>query len=225
MIFNLKDFNGAAEYFATTGFSHWQDLQSVIGSFLPQFQSSDQAGKIGVPIFDPKATNAKLTKGAAALGWDAIPVPTELRPFGVDWDGGKGPVLAEWQFSNYPFLWNNVIRTEAVFQSRAVLPGLDQPVEALVVVTKSGRFPASNSTLYYEQARAQLDTVTTLGVFNIPIRLVGLDVDPNATTLEIDWNQYSGRYGRNPISTQRRTMNVAWSRHQSAYGYSTLKLN
>jgi hypothetical protein len=225
VIFDYVDFNGATEYFNGVGRNRWDELEAVIDAVHPQLQPSDQRERLGSPIFDPKATNARLTESAASYGWDKVPVPSELRPFGLDWDGGKGPVLAEWQFSNYPFLWNNIIRTEAIYQSRAVLPQLGQPVEALIVVTKSGRFPASNSTLYFEQALAQINTVTTLGVFNIPIRLVGLTIDPNASELEVDWNQYPERYGRAIATTDHVVMNVAWSRRASMYGHYTAILS
>jgi len=222
--FLVSDFGGAREYFdGGPGSDRWAELESVLLDLVPQFQPSDQAGKIGAPIFDPKGTNLRLTTAAAAAGWRAIPVPSSLTEFGVDWDGGKGLVLAEWQFSNYPFLWNNVIRTEAVFQSEIVLPAMDGPIDALIVVTKSGAMPASNSTLYFEQAEAQLNTVTTLGVFRLPIRLVGLTVDASRAELELDWNQYSGRYSRVPTATDRRFMNVGWGR-PSNYGYRPLRL-
>jgi len=221
VIYEYVDFNSAAEYFDGPGSDRWDEIDAVIGSIPPQLQPSDQRERLGTPIFDPKATNALLTKGAAKYGWDRVPVPADLGSFGVDWDAGQGPVLAEWQFSNYPFLWNNIIRTEAIYQSQAVLPQLGQPVDALIVVTKSGRFPASNSTLYFEQALAQIKTVTTLGVFNVPIRLVGLTIDPSATKLEVDWNQYSGRYGRAIATTDRVVMDVSWSRRVTVYGHST----
>jgi hypothetical protein len=34
--------------------------------------------------------------------------------------------------------------------------------------------PASNSTLYYEQAKNQLDALSNYSVFSIPVRLIGL---------------------------------------------------
>lgn len=221
MIYEYVDFNGAAEYFDGPGAMHWSEIDAVIDSVSPQLQPSDQYERVGSPIFDPKATNAKLTAQAASYGWEKVPVPVDLRPFGKDWDVGKGPVLVEWQFSNYPFLWNNIIRTEALFSSRAVLPQLGQPVEALTVVTKSGRFPASNSTLYFEQAQAQIHTVTRLGVFDVPIRVVGLTIDPDATDLEVDWNQYPGRYGRDILTTERIVMDVAWNPRPTMYGHHT----
>ena len=150
------------------------ELTTVLQQLTPQLQPSDQAGKQGVAIFDPKGTNASLTAAAATLAGIRCQCQNPLTAFCIDWDAGKNAVLAEWQFSNYPFLWNNVIRSEAIFKAQLTLVAM-APIKVLVVVTKSGCFPASNSTLYYEQACAQLDAVTSLGVFDIPIRLVGLE--------------------------------------------------
>ena len=174
MDFLLEDFNGADAYYARQGATEWADIDNVVRRLPLCFQASQQAGIGGSPIFDPKATNAFLTAESAKLGWTVIPVPADLTEFGTDWDGGKGASLAEWQFSNYPFLWNNVIRSEAVYKSRTQLQGL-QPVEALIVVTKSGVFPSSNSTLYFEQASAQIRAVTRFRAFSIPIRLASVD--------------------------------------------------
>jgi hypothetical protein len=211
MYFMVEDFNDAGDHFDGRGSARWSEIEQVLMDLTPQMQASDQARKIGDPIFDPKATNAALTQAASLWRWSKIPVPPSLQPFGNDWDAGKGSVLAEWQFSNYPFLWNNIIRTEAIFQSQATLPGL-QPIDALIIVTKSGTFPASNSTLYFEQALAQIDTVTALGVFTVPIRLVGLTIPPGATTMECDWNIYTGRYARAPTRTVRKVLQVEWTR-------------
>ncbi|WP_157075547.1 restriction endonuclease [Janibacter anophelis] len=215
MQIEIRDFNGSAEYFGTTGHQRWAEIADVLDNLTPQLQASDQAGKIGRPIFDPKGTNARLTVAADAAGWRKAPVPGDLRPFGKDWDAGKGAVLAEWQFSNYPFLWNNIIRSEAIFQSKAVVAPLTAPAEALIIVTKSGSFPASNSTLYFEQANAQIDTVTTLGVFEIPIRLVGLMV-PKTSPMEAAWNVYAGRYAREAQTTIRQ-FDITWMK-STQYG-------
>lgn len=211
MEFEVRDFNGSKEFFGGPGAARWQELGEVLHGTRAQLQPSDQKGKVGTPIFDPKATNAALTRHAGNLGWARVSVPADLRAFGKDWDAGKGSVLAEWQFSNYPFLWNNIIRSEAVFQSGETINPLTREVEALVIVTKSGSFPASNSTLYFEQANAQIDTVTTLGVFEIPIRLVGLMV-PAATRIKADWNEYPARYGREAAVTNERDFLVSRGR-------------
>jgi hypothetical protein len=202
-----SDFNGADQFFATdAGASEWSDVQRILRGMPLYMQASDQRGKKGKPIFDPKATNAHLNRATQECGWAPIPVPDDLTEFGTDWDGGKRSTLAEWQFSNYPFLWNNIIRTEAVFNAKTRLPGL-MAIRGLIVVTKCGLFPASNSTLYYEQAKAQLEAATRFGAFSIPIRLVGLSISTGPTSQAI-WSIYSGRYARKPESQETVTMRV-----------------
>jgi hypothetical protein len=216
----ICDFNGAAEYFAQDGASEWAQIAEIIDNLIPNFQQSRQAGIWGTPIFDPKATNVALSHAALAMGWRAVPVPAELQAFGDDWDGGKNRTLAEWQFSNYPFLWNNVIRTEAVFQQGISLVGVEK-VEALLIVTKSGVFPSSNSSLYYEQAKAQLDVVTTLDVFDVPIRLVGLAIPPEEDRFDAAWTTYADRTSRTVVETLSCEIAVTWTGKASKYGAPT----
>ncbi|MEW2474469.1 hypothetical protein AB0875_11810 [Micromonospora gifhornensis] len=211
MYFEYRDFNHAEEYFGGEAEHDWIEIGSVLDGLVPQLQPSDQKGKQGSPIFDPKSTNACLTLMAADRGWRNIVVPKSLQVFGVDFDAGKNATLVEWQFSNYPFLWNNVIRSEAIFKSDLKLAGMKK-IRALIMVTKGGCFPASNSTLYYEQARSQLDVVTDLGVFDIPIRLVGLMIEPSATELEASWNVYGARYVRDIGAAEVKRFAVAWKR-------------
>lgn len=211
------DFNGAGEYFAGPGADEWADIEDIVDRMVPCFQASDQAGIKGAPIFDPKATNLVLTTEASRRGWRSVPVPERLRAFGDDWDAGKRCTLAEWQFSNYPFLWNNVIRTEAVFKQGIPLRGVHR-TEALLVVTKSGVFPSSNSSLYYEQAKAQLEVVTVLDVFDVPIRLVGLGVEPATSTLPVWWATYEGRTSRTVLHTEEAVLALTWNGRSSKYG-------
>jgi hypothetical protein len=215
--FLLRDFNGADSYFAGVGAPEWADIEAVLTEMKPHFQPSDQARKIGSPIFDPKGTNAALNRGVRARGWMPVPVPEELTMFGLDWDAGKASTLAEWQFSNYPFLWNNVIRTEAVVVGDVQLSGVGT-TEALIVVTKSGGFPASNSTLYYEQAEAQLDAVLSKGAFSLPVRLVGLTVPVDAEEIDAVWSTYSGRYARTPRTRADVKMAIRWGTRARKYG-------
>lgn len=223
MQYDLTDFIGADAYFAGPGAPEWVDLHAVLSALQPQLQPSDQSGKRGNPIFDPKAMNARLTATAFSAGWKTIPVPPALQEFGKSWDCGKNETLVEWQFSNYPFLWNNIIRTQGVYATQTVLPGL-KPIKALVIVTKSGSFPASNSTLYYEQARAQISAAMSFNAFTVPIRLVGLLVPSNAQKLTADWNTYSGRYSRDPEQTQHnRVFRVVWGA-KGQYGNRSAQL-
>jgi hypothetical protein len=220
MLIEFRDFNNAEAYFAGNGSSEWSELQQVLDGLELHFQPSDQAGIQGTPIFDPKGTNAALTAGVQALGWAKVLVPEELTMFGTDWDAGKGATLAEWQFSNYPFLWNNVIRTQAVVSGQVALADVGT-TEALVVVTKAGLFPASQSTLYYEQAEAQLEAVFKLGAFSLPVRLVKLTIDPEAQELDAVWSTYPGRYAREPLTREPAKMIVTWGMRRTQYG--TLK--
>jgi hypothetical protein len=157
-----------------------------------------------------------LTERAAELGWVTVAVPERLTMFGNDWDGGKGSLLAEWQFSNYPFLWNNIIRTEAVFKGRVALAGMDA-VQGLVVVTKTGSLPASNSTLYFEQALAQIGAVMEFDTFEVPIRLVGLTIEPDCDETDVVWTEYPDRYARQGGVSALVRMSTTWGR-QSKYG-------
>jgi len=108
MIYDVADFNDASCFFTGSGATQWKEIAEVIERMPPFFQASQQAGIEGNYIFDPKASNAYLNNAVTAHGWKPIPVPKSLTEFGLDWDGGKDGVLAEWQFSNYPCLWNNV---------------------------------------------------------------------------------------------------------------------
>jgi hypothetical protein len=222
MEFLWQDFNGAETYFGGAGKKQWAEIAEIVAAMPLHLQASDQARRVGSPIFDPKGTNAHLTDTAKVRGWESVPVPKQLTVFGVDWDAGKSGCLAEWQFSNYPFLWNNVIRTEAVFKSKTDLPVVGV-TNALIVVTKSGIFPASNSTLYFEQAAAQLDVVIKLQAFTVPIRLVGLTLTKDCKSTGAVWTKYGGRYHRDGERTDR-TFSVSWKKPTAKYGLPTVSL-
>ncbi|MBN3923053.1 restriction endonuclease, partial [Nostoc sp. NMS4] len=109
-------------------------------------------------------------------------------------DFAKAGIIIEIQFSNYPFLLNNTLRSELFFKAKTEFVGY--PTNLVILVTKALMFPASNSTLYYEQAVNQLTALTKYQVFDIPIRLVGLFEQQN-TIVPIIWTEYSSkRYSR-----------------------------
>ena len=56
---------------------------------------------------------------------------------------------------------------------------------------KGGLFPSSNSSLYYEQARAQLAAATQFNAFTIPIRLVGLTIKSQVDQFDAVWTEYT----------------------------------
>ena len=157
-------------------------------------KASDQAGKQGQPIFDPVGTNEAIRAALAPHGWKKVAIPAEFNFLGVDVDFGKRGVIAEAQFSNDPFLLNNTIRSELFFKSQITLVG--EPAKLAVIITKAHMFPASNSTLYYEQAVHQLTSLAKYKVFDVPIRLVGLFVERTGIIPAV-WTGYSAtRYSR-----------------------------
>lgn len=168
------DYNGADVLCAGRFKAEWTEVEKVLTAMPTHLKASDQAGKQGELIFDPKGTNEFITGNLLAAGWSKARVPPAWAFFGVDVDSSKRGVIVEAQFSNYPFLINNVFRTE-LFVKHSVCLGPD-PTQLLVVVTKARIFPASNSTLYYEQGKAQLDALVAAQLLSIPIRLVGLTV-------------------------------------------------
>ncbi len=141
------------------------------------------------------------------FAWKAnIPIPSEYKFLGTDIDFGKAGVIVESQFSNYPFLLNNTLRSELFFKAGIIFA--EQPTQLVVLITKAGMFPASNSTLYYEQAVKQLTALTEYKVFDVPIRLVGLFEAKN-TTIPVIWTVYSStRYSRKVQTRETRQCQI-----------------
>ena len=84
---------------------------------------------------------------------------------------------------------------------------------ATVVLTKGHMFPASNSTLYFEQARDQLNALATHRVFDSPIRLVGLFA-PRTGTIPVTWTEYTAsRYSRTVRTSVTRQCTVGAGRN------------
>jgi hypothetical protein len=164
---------------------------------------SDQAQIQGNPIFDPVGTNLYIKNGLNQLGWQSnIPIPTPYKFLGTDIDFGKAGIIIEIQFSNYPFLLNNTLRSELFFKAKTEFAGYS--TKLLIIITKALMFPASNSTLYYEQAVNQLTALAENQVFDIPIRLVGLFEQQNAI-VPVIWTEYL-------LKRYSRTVNIRVSR-------------
>lgn len=174
-------------------------------------KASDQAGMQGTPIFDAVGTNAYLKEALAENGWQAnIPIPQKYRFLGTDVDFGKGGVIVEVQFANYPFLLNNLLRSELPYKARVPLD--DEPPELLVIVTKARMFPASNSTLYFEQAVRQVGALAENDVFETPIRIVGL-FEGEDSVVNAVWTEYENpRYSRRAVTREQRSLRVLSSR-------------
>lgn len=158
-------------------------------------KSSDQAKIQGNPIFDPVGSNEYIKNSLIKLGWHSnILIPTAYRFLGKDVDFGKSGLILESQFSNYPFLLNNVLRSELFFKGSIHFAG--HATKLLVMITKAQIFPASNSTLYYEQAVQQLSALIENRVFDVPIRLIGLFERENITISTIYTEYQNTRYSR-----------------------------
>ncbi|MGM3309439.1 restriction endonuclease [Anabaena sp. WFMT] len=169
---------------------------------LLHIKPSDQAKIQGNPIFDPVGSNEHIKTALVKLGWQSnILIPPAYRFLGKDIDFGKAGIILESQFSNYPFLLNNVLRSELFFKAGVNFVG--HSTNLVVIITKAQMFPASNSTLYYEQAVEQLTALIQHNVFDVPIRLVGLFEQPNTIISAISSVYENTRYSR---IIQKRTI-------------------
>lgn len=212
MELEIRDYNGSDTVIATTHAGQWADVESVLTAMPLHLKASDQKGKQGNPIFDPKGTNRYIRKELVdRLKWrGAIPIPGEFDFLGTDIDYGKDGMIMEVQFSNYPFLLNNMLRAEFFFQSKTLLTG--KPTGVSVIVTKGGMFPSSNSTLYYEQAVKQLDALHKFNMFNVPIRLIGLVLE-RVAVVNATWTEYDDpRYSRTVVSETTRRCSIGSGR-------------
>ncbi|MCJ7645594.1 restriction endonuclease [bacterium] len=221
MILELYDFNNADKIINEKYPTEWEEIKEVLEGMPLHLKESDQAGIQGRPIFDPVGTNGYIKDGLQAKHWKSnIPVPKEYDFMGTDIDFGKNGFLGEAQFSNYPFLLNNILRAELFFKGGVILA--DSKTTCLFIVTKAHMFPASNSTLYYEQAKYQLEALSKNKVFDAPIRLVGLK--ENVGEIRVIWTTYSEpRYSRTVATRAELTCNV--TRGRSADSRCSLKVN
>lgn len=203
MKIDVTDFNGADSVIASSHSVSYDALEGALKKLPLQLKASDQAGKLGTLIFDPVGTNEAIKTEIPAAGF--VPnfrVPESLSILGKDVDFAKSGLLVEVQFSNYPFLMNNLLRSELFYKAQAAMP--DVPMDALVIVTKSSIFSSSNSTLYYEQARDQLAALSHQNVFDVPVRLIGLSA-PLGSSFEVRVNRYHApRYSRTLVESSAR---------------------
>lgn len=190
----FRDFNGAEGLLAGVLRREWDTLRGTLAALPLHVKASDQEGKQGSLVFDPVATNAAVKAGLMAKKWATnILIPKDASFLGKDVDFFHKGLLVEAQFSNYPFFLNNVVRSALLAKSGALLDG--SRVQTVVIITKARLFPSSNSTLYYEQAVSQLEAFARYGVFDVPIRVLGLFEDPGSRVPAV-WRDSPGRYSR-----------------------------
>lgn len=203
----IKDYNNANALIEGKYTSQWDEISSTLREMPLHLKASDQAGKQGQAIFDPVGTNASIKSRMVSFGW--IPnkeIPTEYKFLGTDIDFVKSGIIVEVQFSNYPFLLNNLLRSELFVKAGTNFT--DHAAELLIIVTKSHMFPSSNSTLYFEQACNQLDALSQNNVFDVPIRLIGLS-SPISDTVPCKWTTYDDpRYSRTVESQENINVKI-----------------
>ncbi len=125
----------------------WPSVEKALKALTLQLKASDQAAIKGSLIFDPVGNNLAIEHALKPLGWTgSVKIHRDYQFLGKGVDFEKQGVIAEAQFSNYPFLLNNVIRS-FLFSKLGVALNGNSP-EALLLITKAKVFPASNSTLY-----------------------------------------------------------------------------
>lgn len=195
MNITVTDYNDANKLFAEAFVNEWAECEHSLRATDLHLKASDQKGKIGSSIFDPVGTNYGIKHNLMKAGWKHnLDIPREFSFLGTDVDFEKNGIIGEVQFSNYPFLLNNILRSELFFSSGTILH--EKRTAGLIYITKAGKFPSSNSTLYYEQAKSQLDSFSKYGIFKIPVRLVGLFPELNKP-IEVKWTKYDKpRYSR-----------------------------
>lgn len=199
----VADFNGSDALANGKYAREWGELESCLRALALPLKASDQRGKQGEWIFSPVATNASIATALKPLGWKVKhPIPAAYQFLGLDVDFCKPGVLAEVQFSNYPFLLNNLLRSEVFFRDRDGFLG--SPLELLVIVTKAHRLPASNSTLYFEQAARQIADLIRLRIFQVPLRIVGLTENLDARVPAQLVTFRNPRYSRDIVGTDLR---------------------
>ena len=217
MEIEVTDFNDS-ESLINQEFSHeWDVIETILTSMPLHLKASSQSGIEGNPIFDPVRTNQFIKTELVKQGWyPNIPIPKIYQFLGKDIDCGKTGILIEFQFSNYPFLLNNLLRSELFFKSKITLQSeVTQLVIIKLIITKAKMFPASNSTLYYEQAVKQLTALTKYKVFDVPIRLVGLFEKIEETTT-IVWSQYEQQRSRKIIQQKQGQCIISLGKKQNS---------
>lgn len=221
MLIQIADFNGSKDLIENEANNEWGNIEEVLSMMPLHLKASDQAGIQGSAIFDPVGTNGYIKDGLVERGWLAnIPIPKEYSFIGTDVDFGKNKIIVEVQFSNYPFLLNNILRSELFYKGKIKLTGKE--IAGVIVITKCHMFPSSNSTLYYEQGYNQIDALSKHNVFDVPIRLVGIK-ENYGSDIDSIWTEYdSARYSRTVSSRLSKKCNISAGRSANSRSVITV---
>jgi len=103
VLIELTDFNGADVIFAASHVRPWGEIADALAEIPPHLKASDQADKIGAPIWDAVGNNAAIKDGLVARSWKPnLPIRAPYAFLGTDVDFVKRDTVIEVQFSNYP---------------------------------------------------------------------------------------------------------------------------
>ena len=193
------------------------EIYKIIKDLKVHLKGSDKRGKKNNFIFDPKGTNEEIKKELIKKNWISnLKIPDNFNPLGKGIDFFKNGIIVEVQFSNYPFLLNNVIRSELFYKNSKILT---KKIECLIIITKVRAFPSSNSTLYFEQAENQLDLLSDNNLFSIPIILLGLNSEINKKQ-KIIWSKYKeARYSRESVDKKILDLEVKLKNPKSFFSF------
>lgn len=210
MQIRFTDYKDAEQAIGGKHGDQWRDIEQILEAMPLHVKGSDQKGIQGNLEFNPKGTNAYLKDAFVSREWGSnTPIPVEYRALGKDVDFWKEGVIVEVQFSNYPFLTNNVMRSDILYKEQVSIAS--DPVELLVIITKAHMFPAAQSTLYYEQAARQVSLLADNNAFDVPVRVVGL-FEPQGATVDAIWTKYKeDRYSRKEEISEDRTIHISGS--------------
>lgn len=211
MQIKFTDFNNADLLLSTSLHTEWNEIETILNLMPLHLKGSDQDGRQGQAIFDAVGTNEYLKTSLSTNAWlSNVQIPPEFNFLGTDIDFYKSGIIVEAQFSNYPFLLNNLLRSELFFKAETRFS--EGTPKLLVIITKAHLLPASNSTLYYEQAVSQIKALTAHNVFAIPIRVVGLTAAVGVS-VSAQWTEYHAkRYSRTIVSKKYVTALLAFKR-------------
>ena len=95
ILIKITDFNKADAVIRRGYASEWEELKTALEGMPLHMKASDQAGKQGMPIFDPVGTNEAIKAAIMPHGWMRLPIPPEFNFLGIDVDFGKRGVIAE----------------------------------------------------------------------------------------------------------------------------------
>lgn len=200
-----RDFNDAENFFSGNRQVLWNEISGVIADMPLHLKASDQSGKQGSLIFDPVGTNETIKTSLIGMGWSSgVPMPPAYKFLGSDVDFVKNDILVEVQFSNYPFLVNNIVRSELLYRDQTIMGR--QSIKGVVIIAKARMFPASNSTLYYEQAVTQTRALARKQMFDVPVRVVGMF--ENYGVVPAVFTEYPARYSRTPANRANIRVNI-----------------